>query len=61
MDRGAWWAEVHGITESDTQYPCFNLIASWSHSELLWGVGVQCIFLEEENSTHNLSYFGQVT
>ena len=28
MDRGAWSTTVHGITGSDTQYPCFNLAAS---------------------------------
>ena len=24
MDRGAWWATAHGITESDTNYQLNN-------------------------------------
>ena len=24
MDRGAWWATVHGVTQSQTQLKCFH-------------------------------------
>ena len=30
MDRGAWWAAVHGVTKSQTRLSDFTFILLWS-------------------------------
>ena len=40
MDRGAWWATVHGVTESDrTEHACLTSLTS---SHVMW-----CIYTQE--------------
>ena len=51
MDRGAWWATIHGVTKSQTRLKQLNVHTSWkqhkgfSHSgvaenqDLLWRLG----------------------
>ena len=36
MDRGAWWAAVHGVAKSQTQLNDFTLLFTFIHWRRKW-------------------------
>ena len=52
MDKGAWWATVHGVTESQTRlkrlstqtHISTDFISKHNHSHRYWGLRLEYIF-----------------
>ena len=61
MDRGAWWAAVHGVAKSRTQLSKFKFTFPFMHwekecmksTELNWTDKESFSFMEKETTTHS--------
>ena len=58
MDKGAWWATVHGVTQSPTQPKSLSMHLSQSKS---WNVALGCTYFQGQLLIYNLCDSGQVT
>ena len=52
MDRGAWWATIHGVTKSQTQLSTQGLFLDLANHATKWIISVMC-----ENTVVLVSFF----
>ena len=45
MDRGAWWATVHGVTKSQTRLRRLSTHSTAHRNDYIWGISIVSRFL----------------